>query len=105
MRDEQTFHDDTPPLSASTVVVSPHLDDAVLGVGDLLAVAASATVVTVYAGSPDVYPDPPKDWVRQCGFGPDDDVAAIRRPSGLKVTSRSSPVLDVRRRADRVSNR
>ena len=70
------------------VVLSPHLDDAVLGVGDLLAVAAGAIVVTVYAGSPDVYPDPPKAWVRQCGFGPGDDVAAIRRSEDERALAR-----------------
>ena len=38
------------------VVVSPHLDDAVLGCGRFLAVHPGATVVTVFAGNPPQYP-------------------------------------------------
>jgi len=61
------------------VVLSPHLDDAVLSVGDVLAVAPVATVVTVFAGSPEAYPDPPSAWSLRCGFGPGDDIGALRR--------------------------
>lgn len=61
------------------VVVSPHLDDAVLGCGHLLAAHPGATVVTVFAGRPAEYPDPPGSWDALSGFRPGDDVVAARR--------------------------
>ena len=61
------------------VVVSPHLDDAVLGCGRVLAAHPGATVVTVYAGAPAEYPDPMTHWDTIAGFGPGDDVLAARR--------------------------
>jgi LmbE family N-acetylglucosaminyl deacetylase len=61
------------------VVVSPHLDDAVLGCGRLLAAHPNATVITVYAGAPTPYPDPPTRWDALAGFAPGDDVLASRR--------------------------
>jgi LmbE family N-acetylglucosaminyl deacetylase len=61
------------------VVVSPHLDDAVLGCGRLLAVHPNATVITVYAGGPPAYPDPMTPWDTLSGFVPGDDVLALRR--------------------------
>ena len=61
------------------VVVSPHLDDAVLGSARLLSVHPGATVVTVFAGNPDAYPDPMRKWDVQSGFQPGDDVMAVRR--------------------------
>jgi len=60
------------------VVVSPHLDDAVLGCGRLLAAHPGTTVVTVYTGRPERYPDPPTGWDAQCGFAPGDDVLRAR---------------------------
>jgi LmbE family N-acetylglucosaminyl deacetylase len=63
---------------AMLAVVSPHLDDAVLGCGALLAAHPGAAVITVMAGRP-----PPRHgvtlWDAACGFGPDDDVVAVRR--------------------------
>ncbi len=61
------------------VVVSPHLDDAVLGCGRLLAAHPNATVITVYAGAPPAYPDTPTHWDALCGFESGDDVLARRR--------------------------
>jgi LmbE family N-acetylglucosaminyl deacetylase len=61
------------------VVVSPHLDDAVLGCGRFLAAHPGVTVVTVFAGNPPAYPEPMRPWDELCGFGPDDDVMAARR--------------------------
>jgi LmbE family N-acetylglucosaminyl deacetylase len=61
------------------VVVSPHLDDAVLGCGQLMSVHPGVTVVTVFAGNPPAYPDPMRLWDVQSGFGPDDDVMEVRR--------------------------
>lgn len=61
------------------VVVSPHFDDAVQGAGLLLARHPGSTVLTVFAGRPKAYPDPPSEWDALGGFGPGDDVVALRR--------------------------
>jgi LmbE family N-acetylglucosaminyl deacetylase len=61
------------------VIVSPHLDDAVLGCGRFMAVHPGCTVVTVFAGNPPRYPDPMRVWDVQSGFAPGDDVMATRR--------------------------
>ena len=61
------------------VIVSPHLDDAVLSCARFMAVHPGVTVVTVFAGNPDEYPTPQRLWDVQSGFGPDDDVMEARR--------------------------
>jgi LmbE family N-acetylglucosaminyl deacetylase len=61
------------------VVVSPHLDDAVLGCGHFLASYPGTAVVTVFAGNPAHYPEPMREWDVQSGFAPGDDVMAVRR--------------------------
>ena len=61
------------------VIVSPHLDDAVLGCGQLMSAHPGATVITVFAGNPPAYPNPQREWDRQSGFAPGDDVMAARR--------------------------
>jgi len=61
------------------VIVSPHLDDAVLGCGGFMSVHPGLTVVTVFAGNPPAYPEPMRLWDVQSGFGPDDDVMEVRR--------------------------
>ena len=61
------------------VVVSPHLDDAVLGCGRFLSAHPGATVVTVFAGNPPKYPEPMRMWDVQSGFAPGDDVMETRR--------------------------
>lgn len=61
------------------VVVSPHLDDAVLGCGSFMAAHPGVTVVTMFAGNPPAYPDPMRLWDVQSGFGPGDDVMEARR--------------------------
>lgn len=61
------------------VVISPHLDDAVLGCTHLLAAHPGTTVVTVFAGRPATYPDPMERWDALCGFQPGDEVHAARR--------------------------
>ena len=63
----------------AVVILSPHLDDAVLGCGRLMAAHPGATVVTVYAGGPPTYPDPMTHWDTLAGFRPGDDVLARRR--------------------------
>src|SRR6202158_5575221 len=64
---------------ARIVIVSPHLDDAVLGCALLMIANPGATVVTVFAGNPPAYPTPLRSWDVQGGFGPGDDVMAVRR--------------------------
>jgi LmbE family N-acetylglucosaminyl deacetylase len=61
------------------VVVSPHLDDAVLGCARFMAMHPGVTVVTVFAGNPAAYPEPMRTWDVQSGFGPGDDVMEARR--------------------------
>lgn len=60
-------------------IVSPHLDDAVLGCAQLMAAHPGATVVTVFAGRPSAYPDPMTPWDTLAGFGPGDDVLEARK--------------------------
>lgn len=61
------------------LVVSPHLDDAVLGAGELIASYPGTVVVTVFAGAPARYPDEPTAWDAAGGFGKGDDVVSVRR--------------------------
>ena len=69
----------TGPIDARRIlVVSPHLDDAVLGCGDLIAGRPGAVVVTVFAGSPPPRAEP-TDWDAAAGFGPGEDAVARRR--------------------------
>jgi LmbE family N-acetylglucosaminyl deacetylase len=65
------------------VIVSPHLDDAVLGCGRFMAAHPGVTVVTVFAGNPPAYPDPMRVWDVQSGFAPGDDVMDARRTEDL----------------------
>ena len=60
------------------IVVSPHLDDAVLGCGRLLAARPGSTVITVCAGSPP-HPDRLTDWDAACGFSSAGQAIAERR--------------------------
>ena len=68
-----------PALLERIVVVSPHFDDAALGAAHLLTTYPGSTVVTVLAGRPPSYPDVPSPWDADGGFGPGDDVVAVRR--------------------------
>ena len=68
-----------PEELVSVVVLSPHLDDAVLGCGRIMAAHPGTVVVTVYAGAPVAYPDPMTHWDRISGFVAGDDVLARRR--------------------------
>jgi LmbE family N-acetylglucosaminyl deacetylase len=68
-----------PAESERLVVISPHLDDAVLGCGSLLATHPGATVITVFTGGPAVSPDPPTPWDVLAGFAAGDDVLGARK--------------------------
>ena len=61
----------------SSLFVSPHLDDAVLSCGRLMAGLTGVTVVTALAGSPDRW-DEVTGWDQACGFATGDDVLAAR---------------------------
>lgn len=61
------------------VVVSPHLDDAVLGCSYLLAAHPGITVVTAFAGRPPEYPTPMERWDALCGFVEGDELHVARR--------------------------
>ena len=61
------------------LVISPHLDDAVISCGALLLAHPGATVVTLFAASPAAYTSPLNEHDAQCGFRPGDDTMAIRR--------------------------
>jgi LmbE family N-acetylglucosaminyl deacetylase len=69
----------TPDELERVVVVSPHLDDAVLGCSYLLAAHPGSTVVTVFAGRPPSYPVPMERWDALCGFVEGDEVHVARR--------------------------
>jgi LmbE family N-acetylglucosaminyl deacetylase len=61
-------------------IVSPHLDDAVLGCANFMASHPGVVVVTVFAGNPPAYPsDPMRKWDVQSGFAAGDDVMETRR--------------------------
>lgn len=69
-------------------VISPHFDDAALGIGDRMS-AESGTLVTVFGGAPDRYPPlvmrPHDD---RCGFAEVDDVMAVRRAEDRAAADR-----------------
>lgn len=58
--------------------ISPHLDDAAFGCGALLAVAAHASVITVFAGAP-AATAPLTEWDAACGFSSGVGAMAARR--------------------------
>lgn len=60
------------------VVISPHLDDAVFGCGQLLCMHPGSVVITALAGPPASY-ETVTGWDAAAGFGPGDDVIAARR--------------------------
>jgi LmbE family N-acetylglucosaminyl deacetylase len=77
--DVATWGEFAPAVFSRIVVVSPHFDDAAMGAGHLLASYEDTTVVTVLAGPPPSYPDPPSEWDALGGFVAGDDVVAARR--------------------------
>ena len=77
----------TPEELERIVVISPHLDDAVLGCGRLMARHPGATVVSVYTGAPSAYPDPMTHWDTIAGFGPLDGAGS---PQNVQVPGTTS---------------
>ncbi|MBW8826763.1 MAG: PIG-L family deacetylase [Acidobacteria bacterium] len=79
------------------LVVSPHLDDAVLSCGGVLGAHPGSTVLTVMTAGPDRW-GPPTEWDRSCGFRAGDDVMATRKGEDREALTllRAAPVwLDV----------
>jgi LmbE family N-acetylglucosaminyl deacetylase len=89
VREPTPIRDDTFPMrgwglpepgeTERVVVVSPHLDDAVLSCARFMAVHPGVHVVTVFAGNPPAYPEPMRLWDVQSGFEPGEDVMETRR--------------------------
>jgi LmbE family N-acetylglucosaminyl deacetylase len=67
------------------LVLSPHLDDAVLGCGHLLAAHPGTTVLTVFAGAPATYPEPMTWWDQLAGFSSGDDPLVARRREDVEA--------------------
>src|SRR5579862_4211033 len=67
------------------LVISPHLDDAVLSCGALMLAHPGATVATLFAASPDSYSDPLNEHDTDCGFSPGDDTMAVRRAEDVRA--------------------
>ena len=67
------------------LVVSPHLDDAVISCGSLLLAHPGATVVTLFSASPPAYTDPLNEHDTDCGFQPGVDTMAVRRDEDLRA--------------------
>lgn len=66
------------PTAGPVVVISPHLDDAVFGCGQLLAMHPGSVVITALAGPPASY-EAVTGWDAAAGFRPGEDVIAARR--------------------------
>lgn len=67
--------------------VSPHLDDAVLSCGALLAAHPGSLVITVLAGGKASW-DTVTPWDASCGFSPGEDVIAARRAEDAEALQR-----------------
>jgi LmbE family N-acetylglucosaminyl deacetylase len=65
-------------MAERLAVISPHLDDAVWGCGELIAAHPGATVITVFAGMP-AASQPLTEWDRGCGFARSREAVLERR--------------------------
>jgi LmbE family N-acetylglucosaminyl deacetylase len=70
------------------LVVSPHLDDAVISCGALMRAHPGAIVVTMFAASPALYSDPLNEHDTACGFEPGTDTMAVRRDEDVVALGR-----------------
>jgi LmbE family N-acetylglucosaminyl deacetylase len=65
-------------IPGKVLIITPHLGDAVLGCGELLAAHPGAVVVTAFAGLPsDTYVVP--EWDAACGFSSPRQAVMVRR--------------------------
>jgi LmbE family N-acetylglucosaminyl deacetylase len=67
------------------LVISPHLDDAVISCGALMLANPGAIVATLFAASPDEYTNPLNEHDTACGFQPGDDTMAVRRDEDVRA--------------------
>jgi LmbE family N-acetylglucosaminyl deacetylase len=67
------------------LVVSPHLDDAVMSCGALMLAHPGATVATLFAASPATYTDPLNEHDTDCGFVAGQDTMAVRRDEDVRA--------------------
>jgi LmbE family N-acetylglucosaminyl deacetylase len=82
---ETTWGFEQPGELDRMLLLSPHLDDAVISCGALLLAHPGATVVTLFAASPDEYSVPLNEHDTMCGFQPGDDTMAVRRDEDLRA--------------------
>lgn len=71
-----------PPSDRPLFLLGPHLDDAVLSCGQLLAAHPGSEVVSVFTGGPPDWSGL-TEWDAACGFRPGDDVMAARKREDL----------------------
>jgi LmbE family N-acetylglucosaminyl deacetylase len=91
-------HPPRPAVRSPLLVLSPHLDDAVLSCGRLLTRHPGSTVLTALAGSPPAW-DQLTLWDGLCGFGAGDDVLAVRMGedrAALGVLGASQQIIEAR---------
>jgi LmbE family N-acetylglucosaminyl deacetylase len=67
------------------LVISPHLDDAIMSCGALLLAHPGAVAATIFAASPAEYSDPLNEHDVACGFRPGDDTMATRRIEDVRA--------------------
>jgi len=67
------------------LVLSPHLDDAIMSCGAFLLAHPGATVATLFAASPATYSVPLNEHDLACGFEPGDDSMAVRRAEDARA--------------------
>ncbi len=70
------------------LVLSPHLDDAVISCGALMRAHPGATVATLFAASPVAYTNPLNEHDTACGFQPGTDTMAVRREEDVVALGR-----------------
>ncbi len=70
------------------LVISPHLDDAVISCGALMRAHPGATVATLFAASPEHYTNPLNEHDTDCGFQPGTDTMAVRRDEDVVALGR-----------------
>src|SRR4051794_34790500 len=70
-------------MAARLAVISPHLDDAVFGAGELIAAHPGAVVITAFAGVPPG--DALTGWDRDCGFSGSRQAMFTRRREDVEA--------------------
>lgn len=70
-------------MAARLAVISPHLDDAVFGAGELIAAHPGAVVITAFAGVPPG--DALTGWDRDCGFSGSREAMFTRRREDVEA--------------------